>query len=294
MSLNEWSGVFTALVTPFRDGRVDFISLSKLLHQQAENGIRSFVVNGTTGESPTLEWDEVKEIYRFVRKEMGGEARIMVGTGSNCTQRSIALSLEAESWGADGLLVVTPYYNRPTQEGLKAHFSALAEAVKIPVMLYNVPSRTVTKIEVETIVSLSKVKNIIGLKDASGNVEDGIQILERCGEGFYLFSGDDMTCMELALAGAHGVISVASHVLPREFVHLMSMAMKGAEEVRMKYQQYHRFLEVLYSESNPIGVKKALYKMGILASCELRLPLTEMSVEQSRRLYFEMDALGLN
>lgn len=293
MKSDSFCGVVTALVTPFKNGAVDFSSLRKIVHHQIENGIFKFIVNGTTAESPTLDHQEVKEIYRFVRDEVGEKSLIIVGTGSNCTRKTIEFSKEAESWGADGLLVVTPYYNKPPQEGLVAHFSAVAQAVRIPLILYNVPSRTITAMTLDTLVSLSKIENIIGVKEASGDIELGRQISKMCAKGFFVTSGDDFSCVELAVEGGRGVISVVSHLIPAELMEMMNAAFEGDARVKESFLKYSGLLKALYSESNPIGVKMALFKMGIIESPEMRLPLVAMSSPATAGLVKEMKKLGL-
>jgi 4-hydroxy-tetrahydrodipicolinate synthase len=293
MKSDSFCGVVTALVTPFKNGAVDFSSLREIVHHQIKNGIFKFIVNGTTAESPTLDHHEVKEIYRFVRNEVGEKSIIVVGTGSNCTRKTIEFSKEAESWGADGLLVVTPYYNKPPQEGLVAHFSTVAQAVRIPLILYNVPSRTITAMTLETVGSLSKIENIIGVKEASGDIELSRQILKKSAKGFFVTSGDDFSCVELAVEGGRGVISVVSHLIPAELIEMMNAAVGGDARVKESFLKYSGLLKALYSESNPIGVKMALFKMGIIDSPEMRLPLVAMSSPATAGLVEEMKKLGL-
>lgn len=293
MTNEKFRGVFTALITPFKEGRLDILSLNRLLDFQLEGGIHSFVVNGTTGESPTLDFDEVKEIYGLVRKRVGDHSVVVVGTGSNCTRKTIELSQRAEDLGADAVLVVTPYYNRPPQEGLVAHFSAISESLRIPIILYNVPSRTAASLSIDALKSLAMRENIVGIKEASGDLHFGQQILKECGDHFLLTSGDDLTCVDLGLAGASGVISVVSHLIPGTMRELMSLAGNGQTNSREKFLKYANLLRTMYAESNPIGVKMALFHMGVIASPELRLPLVNMSHENSKKLITELRNLEL-
>jgi len=295
--VNQFSGVFTALVTPFLKGQIDFDSLKNLVSHQMQNGVRGFVISGTTGESPTLTLDEKKRIFLFVRELVGRDFPLVVGTGTNSTAESIHLTREACDWGADAVLVVVPYYNKPPQRGLVAHFKSIAEQCTRPVLLYNVPSRTITSLELESIVELSHVDKIIGIKEASGQIEFAKRILKQSRPGFLLTSGDDGSFIEFILAGGHGIISVASHILPKEFSRWMQAASSArggdAAALREDFARHQKVIEDLYLESNPIGVKMALYKMGIIASPELRLPLVRMQDEFANRLQISMRSVGL-
>ncbi|PWU17757.1 MAG: 4-hydroxy-tetrahydrodipicolinate synthase [Bdellovibrio sp.] len=261
----------TALATPFQDGQVDFASLKKLMDWQVSQGVDGFVVNGTTAESPTLSADEVREIFLAVQGAAPKSAPLIVGTGSNATSATVSASQRAEAWGADAVLVVVPYYNRPPQRGLIEHFQTVASSVSIPVILYNVPGRTVTGLELETIRILSEHKNIIGIKEASGNLDFAREIKRTCGENFLLFSGDDATADEFQKLGGQGVISVASAIIPR--------AMK-----ELRTGQFKEVVDLLYCESSPIPVKAALYLMKIIATPEMRLPLVPLSAAWTEKL----------
>lgn len=291
--MKDFKGVFTALVTPFDSGRIDFESLGRLLDHQVKNGIDGFVVNGTTGESPTLKREERDEVYRFVRHRAPGKI-VILGTGGNDTEKTVQATREAEQLGADAALVVVPYYNKPPQRGLFAHFKAVAESTKLPVILYNVPGRTVAGLATETIRDLAKLPNVIGVKEASGDIGFAREIAAACGPGFTMLSGDDGTYGEFLAAGGHGVISVATHVLPAEFVAWTRAAHRGdAATALAGVKKAKPLIDALFAEANPIPVKKALQMMGLLKSAELRLPLVELDPAKEPDLRREMKACGV-
>lgn len=277
----------TALVTPFKKQEVDFSSLENLVKIQLEYGVGGFVINGTTAESPTLEWSEVGAIFQKVRRLVGDKVPLVIGTGSNSTAKTIEMSKKAEAMGADALLVVVPYYNKPPQRGLVAHFTAVAEAVSTPIILYNVPSRTISSLSLESIEKLSKNTKIVGIKEASANMEFAKQIMSACGKDFLMLSGDDATYPEFLEIGGHGVISVASHIIPEAFVKLHK-DLKYKDE----YKKYLRLINLLFAEANPIPVKKALALMNIIQSAELRLPLCELEEHLTRDLALELEFMG--
>jgi 4-hydroxy-tetrahydrodipicolinate synthase len=290
--MSKFKDVITALVTPFYQGKIDYDSLQSLLKQQTQNGINHFVVNGTTGESPTLTSAERSELLKFVRKELSS-ATILMGTGTNNTAESILQSQEAQKLGADGLLVVVPYYNKPPQRGLVKHFNQIANSVNIPTFLYNVPGRTITSLEVDSISQLSKNKNIHGIKEASGNIEFAKKIKSACHSDFVLLSGDDETYVEFLLAGGHGVISVASHVIPKEFKNWTLNTLKDPSKAQSEIAKFQKLIKTLFVEANPIPVKMALYQMNIIKSPELRLPLVNLSEEHSQILLSELKLQGV-
>lgn len=290
---HKLGGVITALVTPFKKGEVDYYSLIRLVRDQLDKGVSGFVINGTTGESPTLLWREVQEIFKTVKKTSDGVAKLIVGTGSNSTQATIEKTKLIEKWGADAALVVVPYYNKPPQRGLVAHYKALAKASKTPIILYNVPGRTVISMAPETVVELSKVKKIIGIKEASGNLENLEKIKNGVGSDFLLSSGDDATCIDFMLNGGHGVISVISHLIPEELSKLAAAACSGDKGAASEYGKFKELNALMGIEANPIPVKMGLYLQGIIKSPELRLPLVTLADEHKKRLQAVMDDLGI-
>ncbi len=278
--MKPFSGVITALITPFIEGKVDFQSLEKLVKDQLKRGVQGFVINGTTAESPTLHDSERAEIFSYVKKLVPKKFPLIFGTGSNSTEKTIQNSKVAEKLGADAVLVVVPYYNKPPQAGLFQHFKLVADQINIPVILYNVPSRTVTSLELDTIKKLSEHPNIIGIKEASGNISFAKQIRETCGKEFLLLSGDDGTYDQFMAVGGDGVISVSSHIIPE--VMLKTQASQSLE-----------LINTLFIEASPIPVKMALRILGIIQSAELRLPLLSMSSSGTERLLHEMKSKGL-
>jgi len=278
--MKNFKGVITALITPFQNGEIDFNSLGNLVEFQLKKGIQGFVINGTTAESPTLSSTEREKIFRFVKERVPKNFPLIMGTGSNSTAKTIEESKEAERFGADAILVVVPYYNKPPQRGLLEHFKAIADATHIPNILYNVPSRTITFLELETIKKLSEHPNIYGIKEASGNIEMDRQIRQSCGEAFLLLSGDDGSYDQFMQAGGDGVISVASHVLPEAMLQ-----QKASENLEL--------IDLLFCEANPIPVKKALHLMGIIKSPECRLPLVTLADVHAEKLKKAMKQKGL-
>lgn len=290
----QFKVVFTALITPFKENRVDYASLEKLVKQQLSAKIEGFVVNGTTAESPTLSEDEVFNIFKKIRIWTQDRVPLILGTGSNSTEKTVSNTNQAAEMGADAALVVVPYYNKPPQQGLYLHFKTVAESSKIPVILYNVPGRTITSLEPETVARLSEVKNVIGIKEASGRIDIEKKIIEKTHKNFILLSGDDGTYSDFLKTGGHGVISVATHVIPEAFVSLTNAGRKGLhDEAEAILKKYKMLIDLLFVEANPIPVKKAMQYLGIIDSAELRLPLVEISNESAEKLKFEMSRLGL-
>ncbi|MFM6926860.1 MAG: 4-hydroxy-tetrahydrodipicolinate synthase [Bdellovibrio sp.] len=292
--MKNFKGTFTALITPFVSGKIDYKSLDRMLKHQLENGVDGFVVNGTTGESPTLKDHEKEELFTHIRKLVGPQVPLIMGTGSNDTAKCIEDSKNAEAFGADAVLVVVPYYNKPPQRGLYAHFKAIATAIKIPTILYNVPGRTITSLAADTVGDLAKVSGIVGIKEASGKMEIMSDIIKACGKDFVMLSGDDGTYVDFLAQGGHGVISVASHVIPKQMVQWRKWALEGQlEKAHADIKKYMDLINLLFIEANPIPVKKAMQLMGLIDSAELRLPLVELGTEHTEMLKAEMKKVGV-
>jgi 4-hydroxy-tetrahydrodipicolinate synthase len=271
-------GSMVALVTPMADdGAIDEAGLEALIEFHIQQGTDAIVAVGTTGESATLDEEEHCFVIRRAVQIAKGQVPIIAGTGSNSTREAIELTRCAKEAGADACLLVTPYYNKPTQEGLYLHHKALAEAVAIPQILYNVPGRTAVDMKPETVQRLSKVPNIVGIKEATGDIERARNILESCGSEFEVYSGDDATAMELMLAGGHGVISVTANVAPHAMHEMCMAALAGergkAAAINDRLMALH---QDLFVEANPIPVKWALHAMGMIGT-GIRLPLTVLS-----------------
>ncbi|MBQ4426708.1 MAG: 4-hydroxy-tetrahydrodipicolinate synthase [Oscillospiraceae bacterium] len=287
-----FEGSSVAIVTPFRSGKVDFDAMEKLIDMQKNAGTAAITVCGTTGESSTMTRDEKIETIRFV-KERAGDLPVIAGAGSNSTENAVEKALDAKKAGADAVLCVTPYYNKCTQQGLIAHYTAIAEAVDIPVIVYNVPSRTGITIAPETYEALSKIPNVNGVKEASGDIPLAVRIRRLCGDDLNIWSGNDDIVVPMMSVGAKGVISVAANIVPRIMADLTGRALSGDYEAASELQiKYSRLIELLFSEVNPIPVKCALSLMGLISN-ELRLPLTPLSGANRDKLTYEMKKTGL-
>ena len=271
-------GSIVALITPMLDdGAVDYVALRRLIDWHIQEGTDCICVVGTTGESPTVTVQEHCEIIRVSVQQAAGRVPIMAGCGANSTKEAIALAEFAKSVGANCQLQVVPYYNRPTQEGLFQHFSAIARAVDLPMVLYNVPGRTVADMAHDTVLRLAKVPGIVGIKEATGNIERAQWLIKEAPEGFAIYSGDDPTAVALMLCGGHGNVSVTANIAPRLMHELCMAALAGNPRAAMDIQ--NRLLPLhkgLFVEANPIPVKWAAARMG-LCSPAIRLPLTELS-----------------
>jgi len=293
MSLNI-QGCGTALATPFRrDGSLDDPALRRLVQFQLREGIDFLVPCGTTGETPTLEHDEYLRVIRIVVEETAGKVPVIAGAGSNNTRKVIDLIREIRPLGVQGVLPVAPYYNKPTQEGLFQHFKAIAESTDFPVILYNVPGRTSSNIEPATVGRLSKVPNIIGIKEASGSIVQQMEVLAAVGPGFRVLSGDDSFTFPLMALGGVGVISVVSNEAPGAMARLTHLLLDGKyEEARKLNAQLLPLMQANFIETNPIPVKAALAMMGLIEEV-YRLPLVPMKPENRAKLEKAMAAHGL-
>ncbi len=279
-----FTGTFTALATPFKNNEVDIVSLEKLIQQQNEAGINGFIVNGTTGESPTLSTTEVKKIFDCVRANTKSSQSIILGVGTNSTSSTIEWVQRASEWKAHGALAVVPYYNKPPQRGLVNHFRQVAAASQIPVILYNVPGRTIQGLSVESIETLSKHEMILGIKESTGDLKFLAEILEVVPKDFSLLSGDDGTAVEFCLNGGDGLIGVMTHVIPKKSVHLISRALEGDRSALEEFNKFIPLVESLYTEANPIPVKMALHLIKIFETADLRSPLVTLSQENTERI----------
>jgi 4-hydroxy-tetrahydrodipicolinate synthase len=278
-------GTFTALVTPFRNGDVDLAALEKLIEAQIAAGITGIVAIGTTGESPTLTHDEKEEVIARAVEIANGRCKVLAGTGSNSTRDAIAATKFAEKAGADGALLVAPYYNKPSQEGLFRHFKAIAEATAVPIILYNIPGRCSVDILPDTVARLAKAcRNIVSIKEASGSVERVGELRRRLPDEFTILSGDDSLTLPFMSVGAAGVVSVASNLFPAEVCMLVRASesgdLKSAEKLHRKFSP---LFKDLFIEPNPVPVKAALGWRGVMSG-EVRLPLCEMSEANQARL----------
>ena len=286
-------GCLTALVTPFRDGKVDFDKLARLVDWQIENGVDGIVSVGTTGESATLDVDEHVAVLAAMVKAAKGRVPVIAGAGGNATSEALTLTKASEDAGADGLLHVTPYYNRPNQEGLYQHFAAVARSTKLPVVLYNVPTRTASDLLTDTVVRLCELDNIVAIKDATGNLVRGSELIAKVGDRLSVLSGDDGTAFPLYACGSRGVISVVSNVAPREMSEMWDAVKAGDWDRARKIHFKLRVLNnLLFAEPSPAPTKAAL---SLLDRCttEVRLPLVPATAKLVEELRVEMRGQGL-
>jgi 4-hydroxy-tetrahydrodipicolinate synthase len=278
-----FQGSLVAISTPMKkNGEVDYDSYSRLISFHLENKSDGIVPVGTTGESATLNTKEHNKVIQFVVNEVKGKIPVIAGTGANSTTEAIELTQHAKEAGSDGCLLVTPYYNKPTQEGLFQHYKQIANDVSIPILLYNVPGRTSCDMQPQTVQRLSNIGNIIGIKEAVDSVERIKTLIELCGNDFLIISGDDPTAMHTILSGGKGVITVTGNIMPME-MHMMCKAALDGDEAKAREfnEKMSSFYELLFIESNPIPVKYVLYKMGLIQD-GIRLPLTWLSKEKQK------------
>ena len=289
-----FKGSMAAIITPMHeDGSIDEQALRNLVEWHIKNKTDAIIATGTTGESVTLDADELFAVNQIVVKQAAGRIPVIAGTGSNNTKTVIKLSQDAKRAGVDALLIVTPYYNKPTQNGLYAHYKMIAEQVDLPIILYNVPSRTACDILPETVERLAKIKNIIGIKEATGKVERAQEILQRTGLDFAIYSGDDATALELIQHGARGVISVTANVAPRKMHDMCAAALANnmvlAEQLNNELMPLHK---QLFLESNPIPTKWALQTMGLIKA-GIRLPLLPLDSKYHQDVKLAMKTAGV-
>ena len=280
-----FQGSFVALVTPFRNGKLDEAKVRELVELHASHGTDGIVPCGTTGESPTLSHDEHKRVVEVVIEAARGRLKVVAGTGSNSTAEAIDLTRHAERAGAAGALVVNPYYNKPTQDGLYRHFRAVAETVAIPILVYNIQSRTAVNVETATLERLVRdVKNVVGVKEASGSLDQMSQVIAACGPDFSVLSGDDNLTLPLLAIGGHGVVSVIANILPRETAEMVHAALEGDwKRARDLHYRLFPLARAAFLETNPIPIKEAMAMAGMLEP-EFRLPMCRMSDANRERL----------
>lgn len=292
-STNGIKGAYTALITPFHETGVDYESLEKLIEYQIENGIDGLVPVGTTGESPTLSHDEHKEVVRFTVEKAAGRCKVIAGAGSNSTSETLELTAYAEKSGADGVLLVCPYYNKPNGEGLYRHYESAAKSTEIDIVLYNIPGRSGVEIPLEVLVKLSKLSNVKAVKDATGNIDKVSAVLSETKE-MTVLSGNDSMVLPLMAAGGSGVISVVSNFLPGKMKKLVDLMNENRlEEARVLHYEMWNLFKKMFITTNPMPVKAACYKLGLIACSDIRLPLTELSPENDKTVSEALEQAGL-
>ena len=288
-----FKGCFTALVTPFKGGVLDEDALRKLVQFQLDGGIAGLVPCGTTGESATLTYEEHNRVIDIVIECAGGKVPVIAGTGSNSTSETIMLTKHAERAGADAALLISPYYNKPTQAGLYEHYKAVAGATKIPLILYNVPGRTSSNMIPETVAKLSQIKNVAGIKEATGSLQQVSDVIEFSKEGLCILSGDDFTTYPILTIGGHGAISVTSNIAPRDASDMCKLYFEGKLEEALKlHYKLQALNRAMFIETNPIPVKTALAIMGMMTE-EFRLPLVPMAPEARAKVEEAVKNYGL-
>lgn len=277
-------GNMVAIVTPFKDDTIDEDALRRLIEFQIENGTKAIVPCGTTGESATLDYDEHQRVIEICIETVDKRVPVIAGTGSNCTKEAIEITRHAYEAGADGALLISPYYNKPTQEGLYRHYKAIAEAVDIPIILYNVPGRTSVNILPETVARLAEIKNIVAIKEACGDVGQIMKIINLCGDNIDVLSGDDALFYPILSIGGKGVISVSANIIPKKISYIYDTFIAGEiETARNMSDDLLKLNNAMFIETNPIPVKTALSLMGMITD-ETRLPMCNMSEDNLKKL----------
>ena len=292
--MEKFHGAMVALITPFVNGRLDEQGLIRLLEFQIENGTHAIVPCGTTGESATLSFEEHKKVIELTVKTVAGRVPVIAGTGANSTAEAIELTESARQSGADAVLSVTPYYNKPGQEGLHQHFKAIAEAVDIPMFLYNVPGRTSINMLPSTTARLAEIDNIIGIKEACGSLEQVSDVIRLCPNDFIVLSGDDFTAVPTVFVGGKGVISVVSNVCPRATADMMEAALAGdIEKANALHYRLYPMMKALFAAPSPVPSKKAMELLGVIANGRPRLPLTDIDEASLATLKSAMNGLDM-
>lgn len=288
-----FEGVFTALVTPFKNNKVDFDALERIIEMQVEGGVDGVVPVGTTGESPTVSFEEHKEIIKRVVAMVKGRVKVVAGTGSNSTHEAVYLSRAAEESGADGVLLVNPYYNKPPQRGLVSHFETVARSISIPAVIYNIPGRTGINFLPESIKTLvDRVESIVAVKEASGDIAQMMRVIELCGQRLTLLSGDDNLLLPVLAIGGKGVVSVISNLFPADVKKVVTLYSRGSVgEARESFYRLLPLCRAMFFETNPIPVKSAMEMMGWCGG-EVRLPLVPLSGEYRQKLHAALTEFG--
>ena len=289
-----FTGTYTAIVTPFKNGRIDETALTRLVKRQIQAGVDGIVPVGTTGESPTVSFEEHIQVIAWSVKAAGGRIKVLAGTGANSTEEAVYLTQEAEKAGADGSLQVAPYYNKPSQEGLFQHFREIASETRLPIVLYSIPGRCGVEIGIDTIKRLAETcPNIIGIKEAGGNADRVSQMRQVLGPRFEIMSGDDSLTLPFMAVGAQGVISVVSNVIPRQVAQMVKAFAAGQLRAALKlHQKYYPIFKDLFIETNPVPVKAALAMLGQIEE-EYRLPLAPLSAKNRETLRATLVACGV-
>ncbi len=289
-----FTGTYTAIVTPFKNGKIDEPALERLIKAQIKGGVDGIVPVGTTGESPTLDYEEHVRVIELAVQYAHGKVKVLAGTGANSTSEAIYLTKAAEEVGADGSLQVAPYYNKPTQEGLFQHFHAVARSTKLPIILYSIPGRCGVEIAVDTVDRLvHDSANVVGIKEAGGTPDRVSALRARLGKEFVILSGDDSLTLPFMAVGAQGVISVASNIIPREVSHMVRAFALGKPAIALKlHAKYYPIYKDLFIETNPVPVKAALAMLGMIEE-EYRLPLVAMSSQNRETLKATLVACGV-
>jgi 4-hydroxy-tetrahydrodipicolinate synthase len=279
-----FKGIYTALITPFKDGKVDEKALQEFVDWQIREGVHGVVPCGTTGESPTLSYEEHQRVIELTVEVAKGRAQVIAGTGANATSEAVMFTKHAKKVGADGALVVAPYYNKPTQEGIYQHFKAIAEAADIPIIVYNIPGRSVINITDDTLARLAKIQNIVGIKDATGDLSRPYTLRQKVGANFTQLSGEDMTAVAFNVAGGIGCISVSSNIMPKRCAEIQNAALSGdwarAAQLQDEIVSLHN---IMFCETSPAPVKHAAHLLGKCAP-DLRLPLVPPGLENQNRI----------
>ncbi|MGD8502022.1 MAG: 4-hydroxy-tetrahydrodipicolinate synthase [Syntrophobacterales bacterium] len=289
-----FTGVLPAVVTPFKNGELDEESLRELIEFQIGNGVHGIVPCGTTGESATLSHEEHERVVEIAVDQVKGRVPVVAGTGSNNTAEAIRLTAHAKKAGADGVLMISPYYNKPTQEGIYQHYKKVAQEVAIPIVVYNIPGRTASNIEPTTFERMAEIDNIVGVKEASGSMKQITEIIRLCGDKLTVVSGEDFLTYPLMAVGGKGVICVVANIVPRDMADLCNLLLDGEfEKAKPLYYRLLPLCHAMFYETNPAPVKAALEMMGKISSGEVRLPLAPMSEDNRNKVRKELEVYGV-